>query len=312
MELVVRDDGSTDATVSILEEFASRCGFPVRLTRNERNLHFTGNFLKAANECSGDHVVFCDQDDVWEDTKLEEIEAAIKLKQADLYLHEGVIIDEFGKSTGVRVPSREELTANPDSPPYNHAAKGFVMAVRKTVIDEILKHWDWDHYFEFREKYGAPLGHDLLIYVWCIDRKIEVIFKVLARYRVHQTNVTASRATAGGWMVRLARMANMVQFTEFNYERFADQWAAEVAFMDRMFPDKPLGIRRLSQYRQEVSGLWRARAGIHDQSATRRQRWIALGRFWRINRSVRAVSRFGAAAVAKDVLLTLLRSGARG
>ncbi len=310
-ELVVRDDGSTDSTLAMLEEFARHCGFPVRLSRNERNLHFTGNYLKAASECAGDCVVFCDQDDIWEETKLEEIEASIKLKQADLYLHEGVVIDEFGRSTGVKVPTREQLMADPDSPPFNHGAKGFVMAVRKTVIDEILKHWDWDHYFEYREKFGSPLGHDLLIYAWCIDRKIEVIFKTLARYRVHQSNVTASQAQAGGWMLRLARKANLIQFTEFNYARYADLWAAEVAFMDHMFPDKPLGIRRLSQYLQEQSGLWRARAGVHDERATRRQRWIALHRFWRINRSVTLATRFSGAAVVKDVVLTLLRPGVR-
>src|ERR687894_3003245 len=70
-ELVVCDDGSTDETCRLVEEFAARAPFPVRLFVNERNLGSTRNFGRAVALCEGDLVALSDQDDVWHPEKLE-------------------------------------------------------------------------------------------------------------------------------------------------------------------------------------------------------------------------------------------------
>ena len=64
-ELVVGDDGSTDATLDILKEFCAHAPFPVRIHQNQANLGFARNFLDTARRCKGDWIAFCDQDDVW-------------------------------------------------------------------------------------------------------------------------------------------------------------------------------------------------------------------------------------------------------
>lgn len=69
-ELVVCDDGSSDGTPEMVEAFAATAPFPVRVYRNEQNLGYEENFLKAARLCEGDWVAFCDQDDVWLPTKI--------------------------------------------------------------------------------------------------------------------------------------------------------------------------------------------------------------------------------------------------
>lgn len=74
-ELVVCDDGSIDDTFAILESFAHRAPFPVRIHRNERNLGYRANFVKCASLCSGDLIAFCDQDDVWRDNKLSDVQS---------------------------------------------------------------------------------------------------------------------------------------------------------------------------------------------------------------------------------------------
>jgi len=68
-ELIVSDDGSSDNTVHIVKAFAARCNFPVGL-RRVNGLGSSENFLSAAKYCSGEWVVFCDQDDVWCDDRL--------------------------------------------------------------------------------------------------------------------------------------------------------------------------------------------------------------------------------------------------
>lgn len=77
-ELVVCDDGSSDGTPEMVEKFASTAPFSVRVYRNERNLGFAENFLKAARLCEGDWVAFCDQDDVWLPSKIGRAAEAIQ------------------------------------------------------------------------------------------------------------------------------------------------------------------------------------------------------------------------------------------
>ncbi len=77
-ELVVCDDASRDATVSVLEQFAANAPFPVRIHLNPVNLGVTANFSQAVSLCSGDLTAFSDQDDVWLPHKLARAETAIR------------------------------------------------------------------------------------------------------------------------------------------------------------------------------------------------------------------------------------------
>jgi Glycosyl transferase family 2 len=70
-EVVISDDGSTDATLSILGDFAHTAPFPVRVLQTEMNLGSTKNFEQAISRCSGELIALCDQDDVWLPNKLE-------------------------------------------------------------------------------------------------------------------------------------------------------------------------------------------------------------------------------------------------
>lgn len=70
-ELVVCDDGSTDATLAILTKFAASAPFRVHVIKNEKRLGSTKNFEKAIKRCSGDIIALCDQDDVWSRYKIE-------------------------------------------------------------------------------------------------------------------------------------------------------------------------------------------------------------------------------------------------
>jgi len=70
-ELIVCDDGSTDSTLSILENFAAQSPFPVRVFRNQQHLGISANFERAINLCEGNFIALCDQDDVWQSNKLD-------------------------------------------------------------------------------------------------------------------------------------------------------------------------------------------------------------------------------------------------
>src|SRR5262249_10160572 len=72
-EVVVCDDCSQDETVTILNDFAIRAPFPVRILVNDQNLGSTKNFEKSISLCSGEIIFLSDQDDVWMPNKIERV-----------------------------------------------------------------------------------------------------------------------------------------------------------------------------------------------------------------------------------------------
>src|SRR5271168_1256902 len=64
-ELVVCDDVSTDATPQILDDFARRAPFSVRIVKNSANVGYRRNFEQAIGLCQGEVIALSDQDDFW-------------------------------------------------------------------------------------------------------------------------------------------------------------------------------------------------------------------------------------------------------
>jgi glycosyltransferase involved in cell wall biosynthesis len=94
-ELIVCDDGSSDATLDILERFRQSAPFTVQIHRNKTRLGFTKNFEKALLKCSGDLVFLSDQDDVWFGSKVDLVEKAfLSHPEKRLVVHDGKLVDE--------------------------------------------------------------------------------------------------------------------------------------------------------------------------------------------------------------------------
>jgi glycosyltransferase involved in cell wall biosynthesis len=75
-ELIVSDDGSTDGTIAILEEFRASAPFPVTILTSPVNRGYSKNFESALAYASGDIIFMSDQDDVWFPHKIERVLAA--------------------------------------------------------------------------------------------------------------------------------------------------------------------------------------------------------------------------------------------
>lgn len=76
-ELVLSDDGSSDASVSIVTEFAKAVGIKLVVAPAHTRLGFTQNFSLALSLCSTQYVALSDQDDVWLPGKLATALAAM-------------------------------------------------------------------------------------------------------------------------------------------------------------------------------------------------------------------------------------------
>jgi glycosyltransferase involved in cell wall biosynthesis len=70
--VLIRDDGSTDNTVQIIEEYNQK--FPNKITLLEdsfKNVGATQNFGILLENATADYIFFCDQDDIWVKHKIE-------------------------------------------------------------------------------------------------------------------------------------------------------------------------------------------------------------------------------------------------
>lgn len=95
-EIVVCDDGSTDATVSILNSYKEAFPFVFRIYQNEKNLRSVKNFEKAISLCENEIIFLSDQDDFWLPEKVEKITPLFRNRKIEAVFSNAFIIDDKG------------------------------------------------------------------------------------------------------------------------------------------------------------------------------------------------------------------------
>lgn len=107
-ELVVSDDCSSDETVALVEAFAARAPFEVRILTGTSNVGYIRNFSRAIEHCRGDLIFLSDQDDVWLPEKLAVLEKHMQahpeamLAVCDLWICDGELNRIVRKSENTR------------------------------------------------------------------------------------------------------------------------------------------------------------------------------------------------------------------
>lgn len=77
-EIIIVDDNSSDSTYSIVQDYVNSCNnCIIKLYQNEKNMGYKLNFKKAISLTQGDYIFLSDQDDVWENDKVEKMIAVL-------------------------------------------------------------------------------------------------------------------------------------------------------------------------------------------------------------------------------------------
>ncbi len=79
LSILIRDDGSNDATVEIIKEY-QKTHTNIKLVEGQ-NIGFIQSFFTLLKLADGDYYAYCDQDDIWLENKLELAVSA--LEEAD-------------------------------------------------------------------------------------------------------------------------------------------------------------------------------------------------------------------------------------
>jgi glycosyltransferase involved in cell wall biosynthesis len=179
-ELMICDDGSTDSTISIINNFSLSAPFPVVIVHNSVRLGYTANFLQAARMCQGNLIAFSDQDDEWLPQKLARILQASQESDAFLFAHAAEWIDEDGNPTGVVYPALRRFRKHLRRSDFS----GHAIVIRKSLLEMAIRTLAPDNYKQVAG--DVEFGHDvLLLEIATAMDKVLYIPEVLTRWRVY-------------------------------------------------------------------------------------------------------------------------------
>jgi glycosyltransferase involved in cell wall biosynthesis len=211
-ELVVCDDASEDDTAAVIGRFAERAGFKISLCQNVDRLGVTQNFARAFSLCSGDIIVPCDQDDLWDPAKLAVLEEAFR-NQSDLLMafHDLALIGTKGEDAGPTPSQRTQwkcLGFGPQQQTKLNRGEAFPLLLRSNVITGAA--------VAFRRpllQRALPIPDRFVHDEWlglvaAATGRILSIDRPLVRYRQHDAQAIGAAATALLAQYRYAR-ANM-------------------------------------------------------------------------------------------------------
>lgn len=179
-KLLIHDDGSTDATVQIIKKY-QKLDFRIHLL--EDNIKCGGaanNFLHLLKHSSAEYIIFCDQDDIWMESKLNVLFSKIKnttepvAVYCNAYSYDGVKIT----ANKVSLIKRDKLE---NSLFLNSGVQGCSLMFNKLLLDKLI---DYPAYVYM---------HDHYITIGAISfGKLLYIEESLMLYRQHNNNVTGN------------------------------------------------------------------------------------------------------------------------
>jgi glycosyltransferase involved in cell wall biosynthesis len=189
-QLVVSDDGSTDATLEIVREIAASPlaeGVEVVVLSSESPLGVTRNFQRAVAAATGELIALSDQDDVWHDGRIRRIAARFEADDALLLVHtDADLIDAAGRPLDRTLFSSLEITpaefsAELSGQPFDafirrNLATGATVVFRRKLLDLAMPFPDsWLH-DEWLAVIAAAAG------------QVEVLREATIDYRQHGAN----------------------------------------------------------------------------------------------------------------------------
>ena len=185
-EIIVVDDCSTDETVAIVKRFMET--YPdskISYYENEVNLGYKKNFHKAISLCKGDVIFLCDQDDIWNEQKVEVLRKILEdneeislVSSSFMSVNGSGDRDEENKSVfNKRMKDGELIQVPLEDLLYHNISQGCAMAVKRDIVNVYL------------EYYTEELPHDwMLNVIAAMKKKCYYLNKALFYYRIHDNN----------------------------------------------------------------------------------------------------------------------------
>lgn len=169
-EVIIIDDNSTDETFSIIKEYILKNDLDWIVKKNLINLGWKRNFFESIKMTTGDIVFLCDQDDIWDNNKIEYMAKCFEDNKKIKLLQSNYEIYYYKKSTNIRQKIRTiidnishkksknslVIKQRKIKPDFLHQEPGCVMAFKKELFTKYEKFWN------------INIGHDLQLTIFSL------------------------------------------------------------------------------------------------------------------------------------------------
>lgn len=185
----IYDDASIDNTLSLVETFRDQfesAGIEYRVSQNPSNLGYAQNFSQAIAQSTCEIIFLCDQDDIWESTKVATMSQPFQYTAVDMVFSDGLVVDVSGKPLSgssvlesYQLPASKLVAFNRDPLKFlacRNYVNGCAAALRRSAA--LLAG-------------PPPLGmpHDYWYALWCaLHGGIIGLPDRLYKYRQHESN----------------------------------------------------------------------------------------------------------------------------
>lgn len=174
-ELIISDDGSTDHTLEIVNNFLDH---RIKVFHNITNHGYSKNFENALKHATGDYIFFSDQDDIWLPNKIETM--ILHLSEDALVLTDAYITNEKLEITGKLSDWRRYKKGYLNNI-YKNIYTGCTCAFTKNIKEYSLPFPDTNY-----------IMYDNWIGLLCeLKFKVKYIDEPLILHRRHNTNTSS-------------------------------------------------------------------------------------------------------------------------
>jgi len=266
--LLIRDDGSTDRTVEIIDEYISRYRQLSRIikTGGEKGAvaNFSALFTAVSHDRQVNYVMFCDQDDIWKADKIERTMAAMQLIEGQYPAEPALVYGNFElmDNDGNYVPGefrlKHQVKLN-SLLSFNYVYGCTSMLNRAMII-------------EVGDIPLSCINHDYWLALVASLYQSRFINVRLLRYRQHDQNASGNVAGNNSLLARVERnllspgreIDNMAKrlnmFREFQHRYGQKMSKADHKMLERYLNAFASGrievIYAMARYRLFRNGLW--------------------------------------------------------
>ena len=241
--IIIRDDGSSDYTAAILEQYKQKYPDRIELLESTGNLRVAGSFVTLTKYAVGqkyDYYFFCDQDDFWKPDKCRRAVDSIREAGRDaLYFSRKSIVDSSLNPIGTDVVNDHGTFWDC----FEHSnASGCTMCFNRALAEKLVMN-------DFKEKRYI---HDAFLYRLAIVIEAVIVYDDYESilYRQHSNN--AIGAIGKKKITKLLTKKAMINRTHYMQDLFRDL----LDLYPNSIPEKnKKTIQMIAQYKSPYSRL---------------------------------------------------------
>lgn len=184
-EIIICDDCSEDSTITIIEEILKKEFDNYKLLVNKTRIGVAKNFEKAISACTGNIIFLSDQDDIWENNKVQMVtDFFSNNKNCNMIFTDAKLINANGDFLGSSLWKNLCFSPKEEYCLFDFLGKRFVTGATVAIKREFARNC-------------FPIPESWLHDAWLainssIDKSISSINVPLIQYRQHSKNVVGA------------------------------------------------------------------------------------------------------------------------